>query len=144
MNPSLYYPCFAMFLLTLGVLVVMFVRRVNALKSKTVKMNYFKTYHQNEEGFPEKMLQASRNFANLFEVPTLFYMVCLFATVLNSVDTFLVILSWSYVVFRLIHSFIHLNSNNIRLRMSLYALSWLVLILMAFWLFYKLISLNFS
>ncbi len=130
-NPQLFFPCFALMLLTVGVLVRMFLTRINALKSKSVRMSYFKTYKQDEALLPDKMLQASRNFTNLFEVPTLFYMICLFATVLNQVDPLIVGLAWVYVISRFLHSLIHLSSNNIYLRMSFYGLSWLVLIFMS-------------
>jgi len=131
MKPDLFFPCFALLLLTAFVLIYMFLTRVNAVKNKIVKMSYFKTYNSISENLPDQMLQASRNFSNLFEVPTLFYMVCLFITVLNQVDIIFVVLAWFYVFFRICHTYIHLSSNNVRIRMTFYALSWFVLVLMS-------------
>ena len=138
MRPELFFPCFALLLLTAFVLVFMFMTRVNALKNRIVKMSYFKTYSSSVDNLPDHMLQASRNFTNLFEVPTLFYMVCLFITVLNQVDTIMVVMAWLYVFLRICHTSIHLSTNNVRIRMSFYALSWLVLIMMSFRLALKL------
>ncbi len=143
MNSALFFPCFALLLLTAFVLLYMFMTRVNALKNKIVKMSYFKTYSSSVANLPDHMLQASRNFTNLFEVPTLFYMVCLFITVLNQVDTLLLVFAWLYVFFRICHTCIHLTSNNVRIRMTFYGLSWLVLVMMSFRLALKLMFLNF-
>lgn len=142
-NANLFYPCLGMLVLTFIVLVHMFITRVVALKSKEVRMSYFRTYSSKIDSLPDRMLQASRNFTNLFEVPTLFYMVCLFATVLNQVDQVLVILAWAYVFIRCFHSLIHLTNNNITYRSISYGLSWLVLIFFTARLTLKLMFLNF-
>jgi hypothetical protein len=142
-NAGLFYPCLAMLVLTFIVLVHMFITRVVALKSKVVRMSYFRTYSTKVESLPDQMLQAARNFTNLFEVPTLFYMVCLFATVLNQVDQVLIVMAWVYVAIRCFHSFIHLTNNNVTYRSISYGLSWLVLIFFACRLALKLLFLNF-
>lgn len=142
-NASLFYPCLGMFVLTFIVLVHMFITRVVALKSKEVRMSYFRTYSSKIDTLPERMLQASRNFTNLFEVPTLFYMLCLFATVLDQVDQVLIVMAWVYVFIRCFHSFIHLTNNNITYRSISYGLSWLVLIFFSARLALKLMYLNF-
>lgn len=142
-NASLFYPCLGMLVLTVIVLVHMFITRVVALKSKEVRMSYFRTYSSKIDTLPDRMLQASRNFTNLFEVPTLFYMVCLFATVLNQVDQALVVMAWVYVLIRYFHSFIHLTNNNITYRSISYGISWIVLIFFTARLTLKLMFLNF-
>lgn len=139
MNQNLIYlPCFALFLLTGLVLLVMFFRRVQAVKNKDVKIETFKTY-QNELNGPIKMVQASRNFSNLFEVPTLFYMICAFALITQNVDNFFYYTAWAYTILRFIHSLIHLTSNYIPLRMQAYSLSWIALMILATKLFLNII-----
>jgi len=141
MNSGLFYPCLAMMVLTLIVLVRMFLTRVFALKKKSVKMSYFKTYESkktNDDSLPREMLQASRNFTNLFEVPTLFYMICIFGTLFKLVDSTNIILAWLYVLFRIIHSIVHLTSNHVTQRMIFYALSWIVLTSMGIRIFIAL------
>ena len=129
MNQNLmYYPCFAMLVLSGIVLIKMFRLRVAAVKRGDIKVNYFKTYNA---GSPtHQMLQADRNFTNLFEVPTLFYMLCLFGVVTFKVDHFLLGAAWFYVFCRYLHSIIHITSNKIAPRMGIYALSWIALIVM--------------
>ncbi len=131
MNQNLiYYPCFALLVLSTFVLVRMFIARVQALRKGLVDVKHFKTYDYHGKNHPVLMTQASRNFSNLFEVPTLFYMVCLFALVTQKVDGTFLGLAWLYVLFRYLHSAVHLTTNKIVPRMSTYGLSWLVLIIM--------------
>ena len=126
----IFLPCLALLFLSIVVLIRMFLTRVNAVRNGSVEMRYFKTYDM-PVSTPSLMIQASRNFTNLFEVPTLFYMVCLFALITKNVDNIMYGAAWFYVILRCIHSAIHLTSNHIRQRMGVYTLSWIVLIFMA-------------
>ena len=138
MNQNLiYFPCMAMLLLSAMVLIRMFLTRVMAVKKGNVDFRYFKTY-DDARNLPHSMLQASRNFTNLFEVPTLFYMVCAFALITMNVDSLFLWQAWLYVGLRYIHSLIHLTHNKITPRMSVYALSWIVLLSMGISLGYKI------
>ncbi len=49
------------------------------------------------------------NFADLLEMPVLFYVICLMAIVATRVDTTLLWLAWAYVVLRALHSAVHLT-----------------------------------
>lgn len=123
-NPALFFPMFAMFLLTAAVLLRMGYLRVRAIKSGQIKLNYFAIYDQNNG--PEKMIQAERHFVNLFEVPVLFYAVCILG-ILFSQGTIFVALAWIYIAARVVHAAIHMGSNNILWRMQSYLFGWLVL-----------------
>jgi len=139
MNQNLmYFPCLAMLVLTLIVMIRMFCLRVGAVKNKDIEMNYFKTY--NNCNPPALMLQADRHFINLFEAPVLFYMVCIFSVITFQVTPSMFVAAWVYVFFRCIHAFIHLTSNKIRPRMLAYTLSWIALLYMGFSLGYKLLQ----
>lgn len=130
MNQNIiYYPCFALFFLTMMVFLRMGYLRFEAMKSGAQDPKYFKTY----TGASESLIsaQASRNFTNLFEVPTLFYMVCLFALTTHMVDYLFLALAWVYVLLRYAHSYVHLTSNALKVRMSLYLFSCIVLFVMA-------------
>lgn len=120
------YPIFAMFSLTLTVLVLLFKARVMATRQKLVSPAYFLTYSTNERE-PEKALAMSRNFTNLFEAPTLFYVVCIAIIVVNAENFILIGLAWAYVIARVLHSLIHTGSNNLRWRIFSYMVSWVFL-----------------
>lgn len=135
---SIYFPCLAMMGLTICVMVRMFLVRVKAVKEKHISIGYFKTYNSHPTP-PSLMIQADRNFVNLFEVPTLFYMVCAFTLITNHVDSITIFAAWLYVFLRCVHSFIHTTTNKINHRMLTFTLSCVVLIFMAVRLACKLI-----
>ena len=131
MNQNLiFYPCFAMLILSSVVLIKMFRQRVAAIKAGDIEINYFKTYNLGNPS--NKMLQADRNFTNLFEMPTLFYMLCLFSLATFKVDHLFLAVAWFYVLCRYLHSIVHITSNKIVPRMGLFTLSWLALLMMGF------------
>jgi len=66
---------------------------------------------------------ANPNFADLLEMPLLFYVICLMLYVGHRVDTTFLGLAWVYVALRALHSAVHLSYDNLRHRMALFALS---------------------
>jgi hypothetical protein len=69
----------------------------------------------------------NRNFMNLFEVPVLFYVVCIILFVTQTADSIAVALAWSYFGLRVLHSLVHLTYNTVIHRFALFAASNLVL-----------------
>jgi hypothetical protein len=119
---------FAMVLLTFVVLVIMFRSRVRAVREGLVPVTYFRLYQGAAE--PESTAKPARHFANLFEAPLLFYVVCLAAMVLHFTGIGMQALAWMYVAARIMHAYIHLGGNRLRWRMRIYFLSWIVLLSM--------------
>jgi hypothetical protein len=71
--------------------------------------------------------QASDNFRNLFEVPVLFYVLCI-ALVLNGGSSAgFVASAWVYVGLRALHSLIHVTYNRVIHRFLVYAASTVLL-----------------
>lgn len=122
------YPLFAMFLLVSIVLLRMRSQRFAAVGRKEVDVDFYKAYP--EGGEPEALRVIGRHFANLFEMPVLFYLVVLMIYVTHQVSTFLVVCAWLYVALRYVHSAIHLGSNNVIARFSAYFSSAFVLAVM--------------
>jgi hypothetical protein len=122
---QLIYPMFALVLLTLIVLGVLFRRRVTAVREGKVSMGYF-AIHQGG-GEPEESAKAARHFSNLFEAPILFYAGCLAAMVTHDVGMLIQVLAWAYVAARVVHAIIHLGSNRIGNRVRAYFVGWLAL-----------------
>jgi hypothetical protein len=131
-NYALVYPMFAMVCLTAFVLVRMFRARVRAVREGAVTPGYFKTYQGQQE--PPQSAQIARHFTNLFEAPTLFYVACVTAMVVQVQGLGIVLLAWLYVAVRLLHAFIHLGSNKLNPRIQAYAFSWLVLLTLWGWI----------
>jgi hypothetical protein len=71
--------------------------------------------------------QAADNFRNLFEVPVLFYLLCVaIATNGGSTPAF-VTAAWIYVALRALHSLIHVTYNRVAHRFVAYAVSTVLL-----------------
>ena len=113
------YPMFAMVIVTFVVAIYLFRLRVKAVKAGDVRLSQFRL---NTGEIPDAINQAARNYTNLFEVPMLFYVACVAAIALGIQLPAMVITAWICVLARIIHSWIHLTSNNVIHRMRAYML----------------------
>ena len=125
---DLVYPMFAMVLLTCGVLVALFRNRVRTVRDGEISPFFYKTYQGEVE--PESSLKLSQHFSNIFESPTLFYVACLVAMMLNIDSSLYLSMAWLYVLLRAVHAYVHIGSNKLRRRIAVYFTSWIVLLLM--------------
>jgi len=122
------YPLLAMFVLVNLVLLRLGVLRLTAVKSKVVSIGYYKTFRGDDES--EKLVATSRNLANLFEMPVLFYLAIVLIFLTKHADMVSLALAWSYVGLRYFHTLVHVTFNHIHLRFAVYALSNFILIVL--------------
>jgi len=113
-------PMLGMMLLTAIVWFVMYARRIPAMKEVRVPVQTYTTPDKVAELLPETVNNPANNLKNLFELPVLFYGLCLFLYLTNSVDTGYLIAAWVFLAFRVMHSFVHCTSNIVMLRFYLY------------------------
>jgi len=104
------YSIFTMILLTFGVAAYLLTLRVQAVSAGQLKMSDLRL---NSSETPANITQAVRNYSNLFEVPTLFYVAGAIAIALNLESTMMIVFSWIFVAARIAHSWIHLTYNNV-------------------------------
>lgn len=76
------------------------------------------------------MLKLARNFSNLLEVPVLFYTVSIVSLSLGLANHTMIILAWSFVILRMIHSVIHITYNNPLHRFVVFLLSSVIVLVM--------------
>ncbi len=86
--------------------------------------------------FPERCQQAANAFANQFELPVLYFVLAILAFVTRKADIVFVVLSWVFVATRYAHAFVHVTSNDVKLRFPLFAVGALVLLIM--WVLFAL------
>lgn len=122
------YPVFAMFLLVTVVLLRLRSMRFAAVRKKEVSVGYYRAYQEGTE--PEALRVIARHFSNLFEVPVLFYVGVIMTYITHQVTYWLVACAWAYVALRYVHSYVHLSSNNVVVRFSVYFASGFVLLVM--------------
>lgn len=122
------YPMFAMILLTFTVAGYLFKMRIAAVKSGEIKLSAFRL--NNSEDMPVKMLQAARNYTNLFEMPVFFYAAGTITLALHLYSPSIIFLGWLFVTSRIVHSWIHLTSNNVIRRLQAFIVSNICVLLM--------------
>lgn len=79
---------------------------------------------------------AADNLRNLFEIPVLFYAVCIALYVTGLTTPLQLSLAWGFVLLRAVHSAIHTTYNRVMHRFAVYALS--TLVVFAMWALFAL------
>ncbi len=83
-----------------------------------------------QPNWPPHVLKIHNAAHNQIETPMLFYALAILAIITRQVDMAFVVLAWIYVVFRLLHAYIHVTSNRVSVRGPLFGVSLLVLFIM--------------
>lgn len=109
-----------MMLLTFVVWVVMYVRRLVFLHANKINPQKLTTLERGAAIIPETISYPAHNLRNLFELPVVFYALCLYLYVADRVDTTYVIAGWVFLVLRIAHSVVHSTVNIVTLRFLIY------------------------
>lgn len=125
---SLLSPLYAMLTLTFVVWAYMYVKRLGYMAKHKISPQALFSPEQVNDLFPDEVNRASNNLKNLFEMPILFYLVCLLSLNLEITEPTLFYLAWGYVGLRAGHSLVHCTFNRVSLRFGFYFLSNLLLI----------------
>jgi len=125
---NIFYPCIAMVALTAAVWVRLYVERVGEMRARRIRPEEIATAQQ-AATLLEKQ-NAANNFRNLFEVPVLFYVLCIALFVTQNVTTLLLTGAWLFVALRAAHSHIHCSYNHVMHRFIAYSFSTILLFIM--------------
>ncbi|MGE5625025.1 MAG: MAPEG family protein [Bacillota bacterium] len=121
-------PCAALALVTAAVWVRLYVDRIGEMREKRIRPQALSTSAEARERLTRT--NAADNFRNLFEMPVLFYALCLGLAVTGLGSLPFVSAAWVYVVLRALHSFIHCGYNRVMHRFTVYAASSMLLFLL--------------
>jgi hypothetical protein len=121
------YPLFTMVVLTFLVMFWTLFTRVQAVRQGKISIGYFRLMQGDA---PTEVVKASRHFSNLFELPVLFYIVCLLSHIKNAEDDWQIGLAWVYVLCRCLQAIVHLGYNNVKHRLAAFALGNIVLLIL--------------
>ncbi len=102
--------------------------RIRAVKAGRVRRGAFRLGESPE--VPDDVTVWNRNLMNLLEMPLLFYVVSIAFYVTHQVTLRVVTLAWVYLALRLAHSLVHVTSNRILVRLTSYAASNVVLLML--------------
>ena len=125
-NILLLIPIYIFYIALLGIF--MFRKRVSAIRSKKVSLGHFRSYDSDS---PQDLLVLKNHFSSQFEIPILFFITCLSAELLGAESAFIFVLGCVFILSRFMHSYIHLGSNNVKLRALYYFLG--VLCVLTMW-----------
>jgi len=120
-----------MLTLTFFVWVYMFSRRIPYLQSLNMPADQVTSNLLNEDA-PAQISNPSDNLKNLFEMPVLFYVLCLYLFVVGQVDTTYIIAAWLFATLRVAHSAVHCTINIVMLRFLIYLASCIAVWFMLF------------
>ena len=129
-SAELALPMLGMMILTLLVWVFMFIRRISFAQSNNIDIEDFKTPADVQSLIPGAESAPGNNLKNLFELPILFYAICLYLMVTVQVDSLYVNCAWAFLVLRALHSLIHCSYNRVAHRFAVYMLSGIALWIM--------------
>ena len=126
-------PVFVLVGLTFALLLAMAGARRQALVNKETKIRDIALGQPN---WPVRATQIGNCYRNQFELPVLFYALIALALPLRHADFLIVVLSWVFVITRLVHAGIIVTSNDLNRR----SLAWFagVLVLLVMWVYFAL------
>jgi hypothetical protein len=125
-------------LLTLGILVWMGFERVPRVARGEIAVADIAVDRQ---AYPLQARLLSNSFDNQFQLPVLFYVAALLALWAGGAGWIEVILAWSFVALRYLHAGVHVTTNGVYLRFTLYTAGLVVLGLLWLWLVMRLVIL---
>ena len=83
------------------------------VQSRDVRLSQFRIY---EGEFPDRLRSARQQYQNMFEIPILFYLLCLLHIFFNNYTQIDILLAWGFVIFRVLHFFIRIqNQKNVNI-----------------------------
>ncbi len=127
---AIFIPFFGLMLLTMAVWVLMYIRRLSWISANSPDPQSISTPEKLNQVLPEAVNYPSNNLKNLFELPVLFYALCLHLVAVTQVDPLYVYGAYAYLGLRVAHSAVHCTVNIVLLRFGLYVVSSLILWLM--------------
>jgi hypothetical protein len=127
MATAIFYPVFAHFILTFGLLLWMGLLRRDALRAGET------TYAEmalDDTRWPPGARKVANCYRNQFELPVVFYVLCLVAFEIGAVSTLMLVLAWAFVASRFVHAYIHTTSNRVDQRGAAFAVGFLIVLIM--------------
>jgi hypothetical protein len=120
---TLVQPMVAMMGLTALVWLFMYVRRLGYMSRHGVDAQSVNTPQKMAASLPEAVEFASNNLKNLFELPVLFYALCLLLMQQGWVTPLELGAAWAFVALRAVHSLVHCTVNIVAARFAAYVLA---------------------
>ncbi len=136
MGVAILYPVFAQIILTFVLLLSMGRARQTALRSKDVDVSDIAL---DSSRWPEDARKFGNCYSNQFELPVIFYVLCLAALQTAKADFIMVALAWCFVISRIVHAYIHTGPNIVLRRGGVFGIGFIILAVMSLILLSRLL-----
>jgi hypothetical protein len=83
-----------------------------------------------QPNWPEQATKIGNAFMNQFQLPLLFYVLVAFALLTRKADLAFVVLSWIFVLSRVVHAYIFVTSNRVSRRFFAFSAGSVTLLVM--------------
>ena len=123
----IFWPVLVQILIVIAGFMLLGIRKKQALKNGQVDLR--KTALDND-AWPDDVLKVSNNIRNQFQLPVLFYVLCFMFYILDAVNISSLSLAWVFVISRIIHAYVHMGSNFVPARFSVFTIGFVVMVLM--------------
>lgn len=132
MNPNpLIAPVVALVLWSFAIWAWMYATRIPAIVRLRMRLDPDAPRGEQMSQLPPRVRWKADNYNHLMEQPTLFYAIALSLALLGDASDASVVLAWSYVGLRIVHSLVQTLVNHIQTRFALFFVSSLVLLALA-------------
>lgn len=120
---DIFSPLLIMMIVTMVVWIYMYIRRGRYMFKNGIRPGDLATPEAVGRVLPDEVNGPSNNLKNLFELPVLFYALCLFLFVAGRVDVVYLYSAYAFVILRAVHSLIQCTVNIVPLRFTAYVIS---------------------
>ncbi|MFT5177305.1 MAG: hypothetical protein ACI90R_000342 [Alteromonas macleodii] len=137
----IFLPAIVQILLTMAVFIGLASAKSKAVKSGEVNEER-RALH--DDAWPDSVIKFNNNIRNQFELPVLFYVLCIILWAINCTNTLVHSFAWLFVASRIIHVAIHTGSNFIPLRRKVFMFGFFVLAALAVFAFVSIVAKYFA
>lgn len=121
-STAIFWPVIAQVALVFSIYFLMMRRRFGAVRAGTAKAKDYVIPTIE----PAPSATVARNLINQFELPLLFYLVCVLLYLTAGAGPLAVIVAWLFVISRLAHAYVHVTSNRLMVRQRLFTLGFVL------------------
>lgn len=113
----IFLPVLVQIALTCFLYVLLSNAKVAAFKAGDVDQERMKLH---DDAWPDKVMQINNNINNQFQLPVLFYVLCVAIWALQMVNMIALGLASLFVLSRIVHCYVHVGSNHVPLRRQVF------------------------
>ncbi len=123
----IFWPVLVQMLIPIVVILVNGKRKAADVKAESVDLA---KAAMDNEAWSLPVILTSKNLANQFQFPILFYVVCMILASIDAVSTTVLVAAWLFVATRIVHAYVHITTNYVPVRMNSFIVGVLILIVM--------------